>query len=247
MCSCVEVVETLLPAAVAFYANFDTSENDLFATLEIYTKLDNISIVDGYGRLSTPGLDRRTWLRKVPELDLTSLTYHCPLAHQNSQWRRETTFDLKPTGREFSSAVGVSRSLYRPTRTMVLGFLSVLETAWKCREGLEERVSTCGMKRIVGCASFAGGALDDGAPASADIPAAKGVTAVAALALVMLTGLSLVSRCTGCVSVLVRSMACLLSPLRPWTVGTQPPSRLCIPDCEPDLGVSAFELLDPAG
>jgi hypothetical protein len=47
VCSCVEVVETLLPAAVAFYANFDTSENDLFATLEIYTKLDNISIVDG--------------------------------------------------------------------------------------------------------------------------------------------------------------------------------------------------------
>ena len=129
---------------------------------------------------------------------------------------------------------------------MVLGFLSVLETAWKCREGLEERVSTCGIKRIVGCASFVGGALD-GAPASAEIPAAKGVTAVAALALVMLTGLSLVFRCAACVSVLVRSMACLLSPLRPCTVGTQPPSRLCMPDCEPDLGVSAFELLDPAG
>jgi hypothetical protein len=79
---------------------------------------------------------------------------------------------------------------------MVLGFLSVLETAWKCREGREERVSTCGMKRIVGCASFAGGALDE---ASADIPAVIGVTAVAALALVMLTGLWLVSRCTACV------------------------------------------------
>jgi hypothetical protein len=47
VCSRVEVVETLLPAAVAFYANLDTSENYLFATLEIYTKLDNISIVDG--------------------------------------------------------------------------------------------------------------------------------------------------------------------------------------------------------
>ena len=109
---------------------------------------------------------------------------------------------------------------------MVLAFLRVREIAWKCREGLEERVSTCGMKRIVGCACLACEALDEDAPASAETPAAKGVTAVAALALVMLTGLWLVSRCADCVSVLVRSIACLLSPLRPCTVGTQPPSRL---------------------
>jgi hypothetical protein len=43
----VEVIETLLPAAVAFYANFDTSENDLFATFEIYTELHNIAVIDG--------------------------------------------------------------------------------------------------------------------------------------------------------------------------------------------------------
>lgn len=154
-------------------------------------------------------------MRKVPELDLTSFTYHCPAVHQNSQWRRETTFDLKPTGREFSSAVGVSRSLYRPTRTMVLAFLSVREIAEKCRDGLEERVSICGIKRSVGRDSLVCVVPDEDAPASAETPAAKGATAVAALALVMLTGLWLVSRCTACVSVLVRSRACLLSPLRP--------------------------------
>jgi hypothetical protein len=47
VCCCVEVVETLLPAAVALYANLDASENDLLATLEIDTKLDNIAVVDG--------------------------------------------------------------------------------------------------------------------------------------------------------------------------------------------------------
>jgi hypothetical protein len=130
---------------------------------------------------------------------------------------------------------------------MVLAFLSVREIAEKCSEGLEDRVSTCGMKRIVGCVSLAGGALDEGMPASAEAPAPNGATTVAALALVMLAGLSLVSRCAACVSVLVRSIACLLSPLRPCTVGTQPPSLLWIPDCEPDLDVPTFELLDSAG
>lgn len=38
------------------------------------------------------------WLRKVPELDLTSLIHHWPSLHQNSQCLRDTTFDLNPTG-----------------------------------------------------------------------------------------------------------------------------------------------------
>lgn len=59
----------------------------------------------GNGRDSMPGPERRTWLRKVPELDFTSFTYHCPLDCQNSQCLRETTFDLKPTG---ATAEGVS-------------------------------------------------------------------------------------------------------------------------------------------
>jgi hypothetical protein len=63
VCCGVEVVETLLPAAVAFYANLDTSENDLLATLEVYAKLDNISIVDGVWS----ALDTRTWQAHVVE------------------------------------------------------------------------------------------------------------------------------------------------------------------------------------
>ena len=47
VCCCVEVVETLLPAAVALYANLDASENNLLATLEINAKLDHIAVVDG--------------------------------------------------------------------------------------------------------------------------------------------------------------------------------------------------------
>ena len=116
-----------------------------------------------------------------------------------------------------SSAVGESRSLYRPTRTMVLAFFNVLETAWKCKDGLVERVSTCGINLIVGSDSLPPWAvlLVEGMAASVEAPAAKGATTVAALALVMLSGLWLVSRCAVCVSVLVRSTACLLSPLRP--------------------------------
>ena len=55
----------------------------------------------------------------------------------------------------------------------------------------------------------------EGIAASVEAPATKGATTVEALALVMLSGLWLVSRCAACVSVLVRSIACLLSPLRP--------------------------------
>jgi hypothetical protein len=43
----VEVVQTLLPATVAFDADLDTSEDHLLATFEVYSKLDNISVVNG--------------------------------------------------------------------------------------------------------------------------------------------------------------------------------------------------------
>ena len=52
----------------------------------------------GNGRDSTLGWLSRMWLRKVPDELRTSLIYHCPWEHQNSQCLRLTTFDLNPTG-----------------------------------------------------------------------------------------------------------------------------------------------------
>jgi hypothetical protein len=46
VCRSVEVVQALLPAAVALNTNLHTSEDDLLATLEVYSKLDNISVVN---------------------------------------------------------------------------------------------------------------------------------------------------------------------------------------------------------
>jgi len=72
----------------------------------------------------------------------------------------------------------------------VLAFFSVRDTAWKCREGLVERVSTCGMNLIVGCDSLLPWAvLVEGIAASVEAAATRGATAVEALALVMLSGL----------------------------------------------------------
>lgn len=73
---------------------------------------------------------------------------------------------------------------------MVLAFLSVRETAWKCKDGLVERVSTCGMNLMVGCDSLVPWAvLVEGIAASVEAAATKGATAVEALSLVMLSGL----------------------------------------------------------
>ena len=98
----------------------------------------------------------------MPELDFTSLTYHCPSLHQNSQCLLLTTLLLKPT----TSPAALSRSLYRPTRTTLFGVLSWRDTAANCSEGRWlARVSTCGMKRIVGSWSLlwpAGGVEDSG-------------------------------------------------------------------------------------
>lgn len=47
VCGSVEIVEALLPAAVALDADLDTSENHLLAALEVDTKLDDIAVVDG--------------------------------------------------------------------------------------------------------------------------------------------------------------------------------------------------------
>jgi len=46
VCRSIEVVETLLPAAVALYTDLDTSEDDLLAAFEVYAELDDIAIVD---------------------------------------------------------------------------------------------------------------------------------------------------------------------------------------------------------
>lgn len=55
---------------------------------------------NGYALLSIPGADNLIWFKNVPLELFTSLTYHCPPSHQNSQCRRDTTFDLNPTGAE---------------------------------------------------------------------------------------------------------------------------------------------------
>ena len=52
----------------------------------------------GNGFDSVPGGLSRIWLRKVPELLLTSLMYHLPPSYQNSQCRLLTTLLLNPTG-----------------------------------------------------------------------------------------------------------------------------------------------------
>ena len=91
----------------------------------------------------------------MPEELLTSLMYHCPWEHQNSQCLRLTTFDLKPTGAE-DGAFGlgrlgfVSRSEYRPTRMIQSSCGRVLEVAGNVRDGLEARESWCGTSLIVG-------------------------------------------------------------------------------------------------
>lgn len=43
----VEVVEALLPSAVAFDADLDAAEYNLLATLEIDSELDDVAVVDG--------------------------------------------------------------------------------------------------------------------------------------------------------------------------------------------------------
>jgi len=108
----------------------------------------------GKGFDSTLGWLKRMWFRKVPDELLTSLMYHCPFEHQNSQCLRLTTFDLKPTGAEegrFGGGLGlVSRSEYLPTRITQSSCGSVLEVGRNASEGLFERGSWWGMRRIIG-------------------------------------------------------------------------------------------------
>lgn len=47
VCGCVEIVEALLPAAVAFDTDLDAAENHLLATLEIDSELNHITIIYG--------------------------------------------------------------------------------------------------------------------------------------------------------------------------------------------------------
>ena len=47
--ACVEVVQTLLPAAIALNPDLDASEDDLLTTLEVNAELYNIAIVDWVG------------------------------------------------------------------------------------------------------------------------------------------------------------------------------------------------------
>ena len=108
----------------------------------------------GNGLDSVLGWLSLMWLRKVPEELLTSLMYHCPWEHQNSQCLRLTTFDLKPTGAEDGVCGGgfglTSRSEYRPTRITQSSCGRVLEVGGNDRDGLVERGSWCGRSLRVG-------------------------------------------------------------------------------------------------
>jgi hypothetical protein len=101
----------------------------------------------GHGLLSTPGGLRRRWFKKVPELDLTSLMYHCEFSHQNSQCFRETTLDLNPTGAaDVDAPLGTSvpnwsLSEYLPTRMTASDVGKVLDMAWNVSDGRDARES----------------------------------------------------------------------------------------------------------
>lgn len=94
---------------------------------------------------SVPGGLRRMWLRKVPELLLTSLMYHLPSSYQNSQCRRLTTLLLNPTGAAEGMLLGIlgwlSLSEYLPTRITSLPVGSVREMVGNLRDGRVARVS----------------------------------------------------------------------------------------------------------
>jgi hypothetical protein len=94
------------------------------------------------------------WLRKVPELLLTSLMYHLPSSYQNSQWRRLTTLLLKPTGAAegaFTGTLGwLSRSEYLPTRMTSLPLGRVRETGPNFNDGRVARGSTKVLNRMEG-------------------------------------------------------------------------------------------------
>lgn len=47
MCRRVEIVQTLLPSAVAFDADLDTPEDDFLTTFEIYSELDDVTVING--------------------------------------------------------------------------------------------------------------------------------------------------------------------------------------------------------
>jgi len=47
VCCSVEVVQTLLPSAVALDADLHTPKDDFLTTFEIYSKLDDVAIING--------------------------------------------------------------------------------------------------------------------------------------------------------------------------------------------------------
>lgn len=108
----------------------------------------------GYGLDSVPGGLSRMWLRKVPELLLTSLIYHFPSSYQNSQWRRLTTLLLKPTGAAEGAFTGIlgwlSLSEYLPTRMTSLPLGRVREIGPNLSDGRVARGSTKVLNRMEG-------------------------------------------------------------------------------------------------
>jgi hypothetical protein len=133
------------------------------------------------------------WFRKVPDELQTSLTYHWPFVHQNSQCLLLTTLDLNPIGAAegcdgLAGAI-VSRSEYRPTLMTVDAVGRVRETGLKDRDGRELLGSLCCVKRRVA-------ALPDGFP----VPAASDAFALGTIvdAVVLRTKLERFAPSTAC-------------------------------------------------
>ena len=93
----------------------------------------------GYNLDTMVGWLSRIWFRNVPDELPTSLTCQVPFTYTNSQWRRLTTFDLKPTGASDGPpgfATGTpSLSEYRPIRITELAEGIVREMGMKCKDG----------------------------------------------------------------------------------------------------------------
>lgn len=90
----------------------------------------------------------------MPDELLTSFIYHWPFEHQNSQCLRLTTLDLNPIGAEEGMLGGgfglLSRSEYLPTLITQSSCGKVLDVGGNAKEGLVERGSWWGIRRMVG-------------------------------------------------------------------------------------------------
>jgi hypothetical protein len=78
VCRGVEIVQALLPAAIALDADLDTSEDDFLATFEVYSKLNNITVVNGVWSALDAGTRETHVVEKRARAGLD--VFHVPLS-----------------------------------------------------------------------------------------------------------------------------------------------------------------------